>query len=386
VSHGLFWGRHWERLFPLLAETLLLLTYLPDADGRIRGTNLQLAIGLSVMLALTAIGVGVSVWYPSPFLVKLALQRASSIYLLVALFVVVPGLWRDLTGGSVWRSLFAGLTFLSTFLLNYGVPVAFALALSVGPIFSELRARAPVLRTWLVLLVSALLAGLLILYSAAGIADWSNSQYWGLSDMPLPRLLAVLAFAGAVTAARRWPEARSVLFFCGFAILGVGVLRAGEVFRRDPGLRAKAEDYLDLQLWARKNTPMGSLFMPDPADSPGWRDFSMRPSFGNEREWFYSGWAYNSNRKVLAEGIVRLQALGLDLDRYLAMPENGEARMIEDMRGRYYALDDNDLRNLSRRFGIAYFVFDKTLRKAPLSYPTAYSNGHFMLVRVPAGS
>jgi hypothetical protein len=386
VSQGLFWDRHWERLFPFLAETLLLLAYLPDADGRFRGDNLRLAVGFAVMLVLTAIGVCVSVWYPSPFLVKLALQRASSVYLLIALFVIVPGLWRDLTQGGAWRRLFAALTFMSAFLLNYGVPVAFALALAAGPALSGMRGRVPVPRTWLILLVSAVLVALLIIYSVAGVADWSNSQYWGLSGMPVSRLLLVLAFAGAVTVAWRRPVARSALFFCGLALLAIALMRANDAFRRDPGLRATAEDYLDLQLWARKNTPVGALFMPDPTHAYGWRDFSMRPSFGNEREWFYSGWAYNSNRKVLIDGTSRLQALGLDLDRYLAMPANGEARMIEDMRKRYYALDDKDLRNLSRRFGISYFVFDRMLRKAPLSYPTAYSNGHFLLVHVPAGS
>ena len=72
---------------------------------------------------------------------------------------------------------------------------------------------------------------------------------------------------------------------------------------------------LDAELWARENTPLGALFMVDPAMQDAWRGKSYRPSFGVAREWLFYSTLYNSNSAVLEEGMARYRALGLELPR-----------------------------------------------------------------------
>ena len=49
-----------------------------------------------------------------------------------------------------------------------------------------------------------------------------------------------------------------------------------------------ASSYLDVQMWAKGNTPYDALFMPDPAHGYGWRDFVDSSSFGSLMEWGFA--------------------------------------------------------------------------------------------------
>ncbi len=389
VDLGLFWEQHWQRLFPFLAETLLLLVYLPDANGEFRGQKAQMAAGFVVMLVVTVIGICISVWVPDPFLIKLALQRASSIYLLMAVFIIVPGLWQDATNGSVWRAVIATLTFVSCFICTYGVPVAYGLALAAVVIAEDLRRHGWTTRARLFLGTSSAVAVLLLIYTFGGVADWSNQQYWGLTGLSAVRLGIITVLVVFVVLARRWPPLPAIGLFAAIAVLGMLWARSTDSFARQPELLAQADDYLATQLWAQRNTPVGSLFMPDPTHYYGWREFSLRPSFGNLREWLYNAWAYDPQRDVFNEGVARLGSLGLDLNHYLEMrthrPGDIGDRLSDELRKRYYALSGKDIAVLSRRYGISFFVFDRSLRRSPpQGCAVAYENSHYLIVRAPA--
>jgi hypothetical protein len=73
-------------------------------------------------------------------------------------------------------------------------------------------------------------------------------------------------------------------------------------------------DYFYTQVWAKSNTRKDALFMTDPTHYYGWRDFSERSSFGNLREWGYSGIAYHNDKEVYQEGIKRLEEFGIDIN------------------------------------------------------------------------
>ncbi len=389
IDMGLFWERHWERLFPFLAAIQLLMVYLPDADGEFCGRKAQLTAGFAATLVLSAVGVCISAWVPEPFLVKLALQRASSIYLLLAVFVVVPGLWQDAMSGSVWRAMIATLTFVSCFLSAYGVPIAYALALAAIAIAEDLRDRGWTTRARLLVALSSILVALLLVYTIGGVADWSNQQYWGLSGVPAVRVGIIAALAVFVLAARRWQPLPAIGLSMAIALLGLLWARGTDPYSKRPELLAQADDYLAAQLWAQKNSPIGSLFMPDPTHYYGWRDFSLRPSFGDLREWLYNAWAYDPQRDVFDDGVARLGALGLDLNHYLEMrahrPGDIGRRLSDDLKKRYYALSGKDIAALSRRYGISYFVFDRSLRRSPpQGCAVAYENSHYLIVRAPA--
>jgi hypothetical protein len=156
-----------------------------------------------------------------------------------------------------------------------------------------------------------------------------------------------------------------------------------------PQLRAKAHDYLAAQQWAHDNTPVGTLFMPDPVHFYGWRDASLRPSFGNAREWLYSGWLYNSRKAVFDSGVDRLHALGLSEGRYINLngerPIDRQRELYADLRKAYYSLDLSGFTSLAQKYGIGYFVIDKNFRtQVPLS--VVFENSNYLIGSIGASN
>jgi hypothetical protein len=153
-----------------------------------------------------------------------------------------------------------------------------------------------------------------------------------------------------------------------------------------PEQLAKATDYFAVQRWAKENTKRGSLFLVDPTHVYGWREESERPSFGNVHEWLYSGWIYTSDRKVLGEGIRRLEEFGLRLDDYLAREEklrgSGHAALYEDLRKAYYAQSDAWFIRIGRTYGVTYFVLDKSSDRANRRLPIVYENPHYRVTTI----
>ena len=388
IDFGLFWERNWERFIPFLSETLLLLVYLFPPEQENRHRNAQMAAGFVVSLVLTITGIYISGWISDPFLIKLALQRASSIYLMMATFFIVSGLWHDATHASRWRATVAALTLISFFVSPIGAPFILGLALAATAIVDDLRNRGWTVRACLLLITATALVVLLLIYTFAGVAGWALQLHWALSHLSIARLGMILALVVFVAAVRKRPSLVAIGLLAAVAMFGMMWARSTDQFNRRPGLRAQANDYLAAQVWSQKNTPVGSLFMPDPTHYYGWRDFSLRPSFGNLRDWLY-GWCYDARKDVFDEGVARLRALGIDLNQYLGMRANRSHdigdRMTSDLRKRYYSLSGNDLAVLSRKFGISYFVFDKSLgHSPPKECPVAYENDHYLIVRPPA--
>ena len=388
IDFGLFWERNYERLIPFLSETLLLLVYLFRPGWGSCHRNVQMAAGFVVLLVLTIAGICISAWVLDPFLIKLALQRASSIYLLMATFYVVPGLWQDATHASRWRATVAALTLISFFVSPIGAPFILGLALAITAIVDDLCNRGWTVRACLLLVTSSTLVVLLLVYTFAGVAGWALQMHWALSHLSRARLGMILALVVFVAVARKRPSLVAIGLLAAVAMFGMLWARSTDTFTRQPKLLAQANDYMATQLWSEKNTPVGSLFMPDPTHYYGWREFSLRPSFGSLHEWLYAGWLYNSRKDIFDEGIARLRAVGIDPNRYLKMHVERQHDlhdlMMDDLRKRYYSLSGNDLAELSRKFGISYFVFDRSLEHtAPQGCPVVYANKHYLIVRAP---
>ncbi|MBW2037754.1 MAG: hypothetical protein JRI41_09810 [Deltaproteobacteria bacterium] len=147
-----------------------------------------------------------------------------------------------------------------------------------------------------------------------------------------------------------------------------------------------ASSYLDVQSWAKENTPFDSLFLPDPAHYYGWRDFSERSSFGNLREWGYSGIAYTSNRLAYEEGLRRIREFDIDIAA-ITEDELKKARSFiygQDLGRRirkvFYAMKSTDFVSLSRKYGINYIVMNKKYHKKKFSdLEIAYENEHYIV-------
>ena len=200
----------------------------------------------------------------------------------------------------------------------------------------------------------------------------------------MPRLAIILALTALVVATRRFESFAAITLLLAIGVLGVFWARAGDQLSRYPRQLADEEDYLAAQLWAKNNTPLNALFMPDPTHYYGWSDFALRPSFGNLHEWLYSGWIYNSRKSVFDEGVKRVRAFGIDPFRYLAIkgrPPGSGDKLTTDLRRRYYSLTSQDLAHLSANFGISYFIFERDIRKSALrGCNVAYRNSHYLIV------
>ena len=188
----------------------------------------------------------------------------------------------------------------------------------------------------------------------------------------------------------RWnpyPEgvARSVIMMLIIVLLFRGVDSSWNSHPKVP--KAEAQTYLDAQKWARDNTPQHALFMPDPAHTYGWKDYSRRASYGNIRDWTHSVIVYRSDALKFKEGIRRARRLGVDPELYLARadatgklsPGSVEyAKMYQDIRSAYYQMSGVDLLNLARDEGINYFVFELKYTNL-LKLKPVYQNAGFAI-------
>jgi hypothetical protein len=152
----------------------------------------------------------------------------------------------------------------------------------------------------------------------------------------------------------------------------------------DQRTRALADSALDAQLWARSHTPQKSIFMVDPALDYFWRDKSHRPSFGTPREWLLMSVIYNSQRKLLEEGMNRYRALGLPDPDYIYDPSNRRlgpllGRITNDASRQFYALDKSALERLAKTYNIRYFVYKATGLKGDPPLPIIFRNSHFVI-------
>lgn len=121
--------------------------------------------------------------------------------------------------------------------------------------------------------------------------------------------------------------------------------------------------------------------MPDPTQYYGWRDFSQRSSFGNVREWLHTSWLYDSRVERYQEGMRRFGEFKIDLGPYLRNqpPVKGMNQLTDEVRRRYYTASDEWRIDLSKRYGIDYFIFERSRMRAPTTLKVVYQNDHFVI-------
>jgi hypothetical protein len=140
--------------------------------------------------------------------------------------------------------------------------------------------------------------------------------------------------------------------------------------------------FKDVQLWARDHTQPTALFMVDPNIEYGWRDFSLRSSFGTPREWLYTWTATNNNFRAYEEGRRRFAEFGLRVEDYFGRKPSlsGLSEMARDVKDRYYGLGDDWRRGLASRYGVDYFVVKNSLMKVQSNLPVAYHNDYYTVL------
>jgi hypothetical protein len=380
VTLGVFGRLLVDTIVPYTSFCLLLVVYLYDKKDRLAGLERQLAAGFLGMVLVTISGILISEYSGVPALIKLALHRASSIFLMMGIIVIIPGLWRDVAKGDLLRGTFALAALIMPFATLRGIPSLIALAVAV-PALVQSVSENPRSQRSLVYLSS------LVVFSVVAAWLWHKG-------FPGWRLFDAYTGARAIGSLEAWQIAVVV----GLAAIGL-LLRQPAVllvlvglcavywspsvrsFKTEAALRL-GQDYLAVQTWARTATEPGSIFMPDPGHSYGWREGSQRPSFGAVREWLQNSFMYNSRKVIFDEGLKRFAEFGLPLDEYLHMDPNlARGEIVRDVRSRYYNAPKEWFAGIHERYGVEYFVFERARLKGASPLPVAYENESYIVGR-----
>lgn len=379
---GTFWEDHARLFLPFLGTVSLALMSFQRRGQPIDRLGLQCLAGFVAMLVLTLLGIIVSLVSESAFLIKLALHRASLNALIVGGIFILARLYHDFVcGGRAERAMAAAILvapFYSSSGIAPGLAVIrvgyeFAVANATRRAFSPLTASG---------IVAASIVILFTIYAANGLVPIGFArQYFGVN-------LAMIVSAAVGAMLPSTPLLLGLLSVVVVAGHGVAWGRHLNPLEGNAGAKMWAYALLDAELWAKNNTPAGSLFMVDPLRSYVWRDKSHRPSFGTVREWVHTCCLYDSRREVLDEGMKRLRELNVDITKYIfdekanrMVPVQGA--ILADASKQYYRWTRDDFRRIANNYGVRYFVFDKSqMKSAPL--PLIYENEHVAIAEAPA--
>ena len=389
VFQGIFWEEHSSQFMPLLSMLLLLLISLNGRLQDMSATDRQLVFGRIVMAALTVAGVLISLTTAPPALVKLALHRADSNLLLAGFFIIFRRLYRDMTQGNTIERVLAAVLVVAPFMAS-GMPAGPVLLFAGRELRDNWRRKSFPVPAILAAGLAVTIVVLLIVYWAAGIVSFRQFaavRYSGIS-------LRVVAGAALLATLLIWPRTAR---FAGCIVLAAAMvlaLRTAPMLGHLPGaeLRKNAYAMLEAEIWARDNTPPGTLFMPDPGMEDAWRGKSERPSFGVAREWLFYSVVYDTSSTMLEEGMARYRALGLEAPPPYIF-DKSERRMLplfnritRSAQERYYAMDRPDFARLAKTYDIRYFVLQRKNLVKPIPLDVVFENSHYLIAQAPSAS
>lgn len=127
--------------------------------------------------------------------------------------------------------------------------------------------------------------------------------------------------------------------------------------------------YKDIQLWAEENTNQNNIFLVPPYDivndsiyiQGGFRTYSERPIYG---EWGMDGGFGFFNHALAYEWYQRMNDLGIYTSQDLS---------------KYKLLDETKIKELQKKYNIAYAVFEKPKH---LDFESAYENKLFVVYKI----
>lgn len=372
---GVFTSRQLEYFAPFAFVVIASLLGVIKVFGE-RKLGRSLYFSVFFLTGITFVGVAVSVWPPSEFLVKLSLIRASELVVLLALPMMLYFAIHFFRVRKIsWASLY------SFPLVFYFLPTTYLSALSLLvlaiPLFSVLRER----QTRLASATLGLWGTFLVihLFGLSRTGDWAGAL-WGLG-VGLSATVLLLFLIRFLLAKREELVATVAVI----AVLGGGILWSATRIAGDFRDLNEGRQYLDVQQWARGSTSETSLFMVDPCINYGWRDFSGRASIGTPREWFMTGWGYSGDGAVLELGKEIAVTVGLVLDPEALGPQSS-SEVCRLAREAYYAPGLRGISAVSEKFGVDYAVLyrerldEKGLSLSEESWQVVFENETFLVI------
>ncbi len=349
-------------------------------SSRNKGNNfLKILVGLLSCVVMILIGILFSDIYPIPTVIKISPQRSSSLvtFVLMGYYSFQVSL-RLINSHQILSKLIPSLTLV--YMVFPGLEWGFRLVgLVTLEILTWLVSREKILNfdlkkirtlSWLVLCLIGCFAVINL--------KLFKINHFDLMIISLLLMLLILIYLII--------KNRPVYLYLSIVIWVSGLFGIYQTVNRRVNL-PKANDFIEIQKWARFNTDSNSLFAVDPTHSYAWRDYSARSSYGTFRDWGFVGFAYDSNYDLYLEGKRRAKLFGVDFDKISAEELQLKTAPIwssfkSTLQKKYYSFSKFQLKKLSIEEKIDYFVFEKMrISKEISSVQPAFQNGHYLLIK-----
>ncbi len=388
VVMKMFSDRAHKEFFPILFSLLAFVIALQPFDFKSDPIK-KIVIGVCSCIVMTAIGIFCVEVLRIPIFIKMSLQRSTGLISFFGVLFYCYYFYLKIRNGDIISASIASFGILTLIFAAPGISLLVLLLLSFYDIrmkklslieLSDIQAKYLKYIWGLLALFSLLLTIANQLFSSDVIAVWNPLQYFnffasfdfllkGGSNIlfsSYKRIALLLLFITIIIFTKKVNLKSSKYFFNFIVVILILILflklnRSHGTY----GNHDQAQAYLDIQLWAKKNTPTNALFMQDPTHSYAWRDFSQRSSFGTWRDWGYVGVAYEANEKLFIEGKARMKEFGVDFDSvslreieaYSSFPY--EIQFRENIRNKFYTMLPTKFRKLASRYGIDYVIMNK---------------------------
>ena len=423
ITMKLFTKNAHKEFFPFLLLCLFFFVALRYQDVKDE-KNVKIILGTIGCLILSVFGIIFSDIYPIPFLIKISFQRSTGLITFFGVIYIIYYLFQKMESGNILNIILATYSLLILIFAKPGIAVLPLFLLLYFDIieghFGSLKIESD--KTTIVKLCYFTSAFFFLLLFITSIFQnnhkisnsvflnlWAPLQYFNPFDgfdfflrggsFKVSHTFAYLIIGTSLITAsiiinnrfRRNIAATilSINIFLVISLSAVWHLESDKYLGWHNWRSRIATSYLDVQLWAKNNTAINTLFMPDPSHSYGWRDFSERSSFGNLREWGYCAIAYNPDYKIYQEGIKRMKEFGIDMGKVTDKELNNSKTFIygqklaEDIRVTFYNMKAEQLRAISNKYKIDFIILNKKYHKHKFKvFKVAYENKYYVVYRV----
>lgn len=420
ITMKLFTGNSQRELFPFLLICIFFFVALKYQDVKDE-KNVKIIVGSIACMIMGIVGVVFSDIYPIPFLIKISPQRATGLVSFFGVLFIIYYILRKIDSGSIITVFLATFSLLIFVFSKPGIavlPLFLLLFVDIregwfGPIkISSDKIKVLEIFYYIATLLILSLTLICIFKDNYKIANsiyvrlWTPFQYFNpfssydfllrggglkISNLAGYLIIGTIVISTGVILFRNASKRKvstllSILLALSLTI--VWLLERDSYMRWHNREAEIASSYMAVQLWAKNNTPIDSLFMLDPSHHYGWRDFSERSSFGNLREWGYCAIAYNPDYTLYRKGLERIHEFGIDYEKieekniYSGNSIYG-LKLANDVRAKFYNINEEQIKYLSNKYSIDYILMNKQYHKNSFhSFKIAYENKYYTVYNI----